>query len=85
MAGTSPAMTLLERPSEPDRFYSRLLGPRGMSSPRDTIFALSCGRIPAAIAVVRIFGPRARQFMTGERRERRGGCGDDRFGNRCPL
>jgi tRNA modification GTPase len=30
-----------------------------MSSPRDTIFALSSGRPPAAIAVVRISGPRA--------------------------
>jgi tRNA modification GTPase len=30
-----------------------------MSPPRDTIFALSSGRIPAAIAVVRISGPRA--------------------------
>jgi tRNA modification GTPase len=30
-----------------------------MSSPRDTIFALSSGRPPAAIAVVRVSGPRA--------------------------
>ncbi|MBX9825979.1 MAG: tRNA uridine-5-carboxymethylaminomethyl(34) synthesis GTPase MnmE [Xanthobacteraceae bacterium] len=30
-----------------------------MSSPRDTIFALSSGRPPAAIAVVRLSGPRA--------------------------
>ena len=30
-----------------------------MPPPRDTIFALSSGRIPAAIAVVRISGPRA--------------------------
>jgi tRNA modification GTPase len=32
----------------------------GMMSDRDTIFALSSGRPPAAIAVVRISGPRAR-------------------------
>src|ERR1044071_5478799 len=31
----------------------------GMSSARDTIFALSSGRPPAAIAVVRLSGPRA--------------------------
>src|SRR3954462_8818123 len=30
-----------------------------MSSDRDTIFALSSGRPPAAVAVVRISGPRA--------------------------
>ena len=30
-----------------------------MTSSRDTIFALSSGRPPAAIAVVRISGPRA--------------------------
>jgi tRNA modification GTPase len=33
---------------------------RAMHTPRDTIFALSSGRPPAAIAVVRISGPRAR-------------------------
>lgn len=31
-----------------------------MTEPRDTIFALSSGRPPAAIAVVRVSGPRAR-------------------------
>ena len=31
-----------------------------MTSDRDTIFALSSGRPPAAIAVVRVSGPRAR-------------------------
>ena len=33
--------------------------PAGMPPPRDTIFALSSGRPPAAIAVVRLSGPRA--------------------------
>ena len=33
-----------------------------MTVPRDTIFALSSGRPPAAIAVVRISGPRAGDF-----------------------
>src|SRR5919197_6494435 len=35
----------------------------GMISDRDTIFALSSGRPPAAIAVVRISGPRARMAL----------------------
>jgi tRNA modification GTPase len=35
-----------------------------MSDPRDTIFALSSGRLPAAIAVVRISGPRAQEAIT---------------------
>src|ERR1044071_2475916 len=34
-----------------------------MSSARDTIFALSSGRPPAAIAVVRISGPQAREAL----------------------
>jgi tRNA modification GTPase len=34
-----------------------------MSDPRDTIFALSSGRPPAAIAVVRISGPKARDAV----------------------
>ena len=35
-----------------------------MSEPtRDTIFALSSGRPPAAIAVIRIAGPRARAAL----------------------
>ncbi len=34
-----------------------------MSDPRDTIFALSSGRLPAAIAVVRVSGPRARDAI----------------------
>jgi tRNA modification GTPase len=38
---------------------SRYAKPCRMSSDRDTIFALSSGRPPAAIAVVRISGPRA--------------------------
>src|SRR3979409_2472213 len=32
--------------------------------PRDTIFALSSGRPPAAIAVVRVSGPRAGKALT---------------------
>src|SRR5215212_7729808 len=39
-----------------------------MNSAPDTIFALSSGRLPAAIAVIRISGPRARdalQELTG--------------------
>src|SRR5262249_52081344 len=35
-----------------------------MPDPRDTIFALSSGRPPAAIAVVRVSGPRARDAIT---------------------
>src|SRR5215813_11892624 len=34
-----------------------------MSSPRDTIFALSSGRPPAAIAVIRVSGPRAKDAI----------------------
>src|SRR2546421_2287694 len=36
---------------------------REMTSDRDTIFALSSGRPPAAIAVVRVSGPRARMAL----------------------
>jgi tRNA modification GTPase len=36
-----------------------------MSDRRDTIFALSSGRPPAAIAVVRVSGPRARDAIVG--------------------
>jgi tRNA modification GTPase len=39
-----------------------------MTDPRDTIFALSSGRLPAAIAVVRVSGPRAKDaimFLAG--------------------
>ena len=36
-----------------------------MSDRRDTIFALSSGRPPAAIAVVRVTGPRARDAIVG--------------------
>jgi tRNA modification GTPase len=36
---------------------------RRMSGPRDTIFALSSGRPPAAIAVVRVSGPGAKNAM----------------------
>ena len=38
-----------------------------MPSPTDTIFALSSGRPPAAIAVVRISGPRAGDALTALR------------------
>src|SRR5215467_14387892 len=34
-----------------------------MSSPHDTIFALSSGRPPAAIAVIRVSGPRAKDAI----------------------
>ncbi len=34
-----------------------------MSDPRDTIFALSSGRPPAAVAVVRVSGPKARNAI----------------------
>ena len=34
-----------------------------MPSPRDTIFALSSGRAAAAIAVIRISGPRADEAL----------------------
>lgn len=36
-----------------------------MADLRDTIFALSSGRVPAAIAVVRVSGPRARDALLG--------------------
>src|SRR5262245_37861018 len=36
-----------------------------MSNRHDTIFALSSGRPPAAIAVVRVSGPRAREAVVG--------------------
>ena len=35
---------------------------------RPTIFALSSGRLPAAIAVMRISGPQASAALTGLRR-----------------
>jgi tRNA modification GTPase len=47
----------------------RALSAVGMGSGDDTIFALSSGRLPAAIAVVRISGPRARfalETLTGK-------------------
>jgi tRNA modification GTPase len=34
-----------------------------MSDPRDTIFALSSGRLPSAVAVVRVSGPRAKDAI----------------------
>jgi tRNA modification GTPase len=34
-----------------------------MSDPRDTIFALSSGRLPAAIAIVRVSGPQAKDAI----------------------
>src|SRR5262249_58754763 len=36
---------------------------QAMSSERDTIFALSSGRPPAAIAVIRVSGPRAGEAL----------------------
>ena len=39
-----------------------------MAAPRPTIFALSSGRPPAAIAVVRISGPRAGEACHGDGR-----------------
>ncbi len=52
---------MVDRPDVNDRQETRK--PIGMSNQLDTIFALSSGRPPAAIAVVRVSGPRARDAM----------------------
>jgi tRNA modification GTPase len=52
---------VVDRPDVNDRQETRK--PVGMSNQLDTIFALSSGRPPAAIAVVRVSGPRARDAM----------------------
>jgi len=70
-----------------------------MSDSRDTIFALSSGRLPAAIAVIRVSGPRAkdaivafagrlpapRQAMLARLVDPRGGIGSGEIGKKEPI